>query len=135
MKVREDRKMAYARIDDDSDVNVFSTGNELICAECMRVKSDSYHTSSREKMILHLQEHTNKGDLVPPMVFQRLTREIMMEVIEFYIWSIEHQSWWLQNQHGYTKDIVQAGRFKAFDAITICRSANIVKTEELMVPA
>ena len=125
--------MAYARQNEESDLYVFSTGNELVCAGCLREKSTDYHTASRREMIEHLRDHVAKGDRVPKEAFDRLSREMMMESV-FYIWSVEHQGYWRQNRCGYTPEIDEAGKFDGSEAIKICNSANLFKTEEMMVP-
>lgn len=53
---------------------------------------------------------------------------------KYYIWSIEHQAWWKPGHMGYTINISEAGKFVEDEAIKICEKANIVKTQETMIP-
>lgn len=42
----------------------------------------------------------------------------------YLIWSEEHQAWWKPAAAGYTRSILQAGRYSKADADTICATAN-----------
>lgn len=52
----------------------------------------------------------------------------------FLIYSLEHQAWWTKNCYSYEKDLTKAGVFSAESALMICKEANMVSLEELMVP-
>ena len=54
--------------------------------------------------------------------------------VRFFIWSIEHEGWWLPTKHGYTQDIEKAGRFSLGEAEDIVSEANFVRTEEIAIP-
>jgi hypothetical protein len=52
----------------------------------------------------------------------------------YVIWSIEHQAWWPISRMGYVETLAAAGRFSFAEATAIVTSANIVKTNECMIP-
>lgn len=52
----------------------------------------------------------------------------------FLIWSIEHNAWWRAGRWGYSQHLADAGFYTKAEAVEICRGANIVKTNECMIP-
>lgn len=42
----------------------------------------------------------------------------------FYIWSFEHDAWWLPNENGYVEDFHAAGKYSFADAMKIVNDAN-----------
>lgn len=42
----------------------------------------------------------------------------------WHIWSNEHSAYWRQNSNGYTKNILEAGRYSEEEALKICKCAN-----------
>lgn len=58
----------------------------------------------------------------------------------FYIRNLEREGrgnlvwWWKANSQGYTTDLEQAGYYTKEQAEAITKAANIVKTEDVMVP-
>ena len=53
----------------------------------------------------------------------------------FIIYSFEREMFWKANQRGYTKLETEAGKYTLDEALEICRSANIGKIQEAMIPA
>jgi hypothetical protein len=58
----------------------------------------------------------------------------------YYIRNLERESrgnlvvWWKPNHQGYTTDLEQAGFYTQQQAEEITKAANIIKTEDVMVP-
>lgn len=57
----------------------------------------------------------------------------------YLIWSYEHDAWWAPFEHGYTRDLTQAGRYLHPRAYQICRNANAYDwpgglPKEVMIP-
>lgn len=52
----------------------------------------------------------------------------------YLIWSIEHQAWWLPNHNGYTDEPFKAGQYNIIEARQILAQANLVMTNEAMIP-
>ena len=55
----------------------------------------------------------------------------------YYIWSIEHDAWWMPGSHGYTKVSANAGKYTESEAIKLVTQANIVSVSvpnEALVP-
>jgi hypothetical protein len=50
------------------------------------------------------------------------------------IWSIEHQAWWRPGRWGYTRELARAGRYTGDEALEILTRANIVRTNECLIP-
>lgn len=42
----------------------------------------------------------------------------------YLVWSNEHGAWWRPNSQGYTKRVVNAGRYSREEAINIARDAH-----------
>lgn len=55
-------------------------------------------------------------------------------MINYYIWSLEHQSWWKPGHCGYTPRIIEAGKYSEAEANKILERANIVDTQEIIIP-
>ena len=53
---------------------------------------------------------------------------------EYLIWSIEHGAWWGPQWRGYTQDLSAAGIYSRIEAEAILRQANLVRTNECMIP-
>ena len=70
------------------------------------------------------------------------SREVWTEAIDennkYYVWSIEHNAWWADAEHGYTTDKTKAGIYTFDKAREICKNANLghksYKPQEAMVP-
>ena len=43
----------------------------------------------------------------------------------YYIWSFEHDAWWLPNENGYVEDFHAAGKYPLKRAAEIVKAANI----------
>lgn len=56
------------------------------------------------------------------------------EMTKFLIWSIEHGAWWAPARSGYTVNIREAGRYTWGEAKAIVDDANIVTTNECVIP-
>ena len=52
----------------------------------------------------------------------------------YLIWSIEHDAWWRPGRMGYTRELAEAGRYDHDEARTILRQANLVETNECLIP-
>jgi len=50
--------------------------------------------------------------------------DLIMEKNLFWIYSIEHSSWWRPDHRGYTNDLKKAGMYSVDKATAICQSAN-----------
>ena len=48
---------------------------------------------------------------------------------KWYIWSIEHQGWWMPDENGYTSKKQYAGRYTFERACQIVKNANISNFE------
>lgn len=44
--------------------------------------------------------------------------------MSYFIWSNEHNSWWMPNMCGYTKDVGKAGVYSRQEALDVCNGAN-----------
>jgi hypothetical protein len=64
--------MSYARMGDDSDVYVYSTGYSLICQWCWGGNRDFYSTAD---MLTHLDEHRAAGERVPDRCYEGLRED------------------------------------------------------------
>lgn len=42
---------------------------------------------------------------------------------EYLVWSVQKDAWWGPGQHGYVRDIRQAGRYSRHEAMMICARA------------
>jgi hypothetical protein len=42
----------------------------------------------------------------------------------YIIWSEEHQAWWRPGGSGYTRSLLEAGRYSQKDAVSIVTDAN-----------
>lgn len=64
-------------------------------------------------------------------------------MINFLVWSTEHQAFWRAHQCGYTSDVKHAGRYTFEQAKYICKQSSVGfdsfgirnNPDELMVPA
>jgi len=52
----------------------------------------------------------------------------------FVIWSFEHRAWWGPARRGYTKALVEAGRYAKAEADAIVADANIAQEHEMAIP-
>jgi hypothetical protein len=43
--------------------------------------------------------------------------------MKYLIWSTERGAWWRPAERGYTRDILEAGRYSRVEAIELCRRA------------
>lgn len=66
--------MSYARWGWGSDVYVFFTGDWIECCGCDMVSEEisTFQAYSTGDMVKHLWEHENKGDIVPPDIYDLL---------------------------------------------------------------
>ena len=66
--------MSYCRFGDDSDVNMYPTGeNEICCCACQLKKGGTYN---QEEALEHLEHHRVAGHMVKQHAIDRLKREI-----------------------------------------------------------
>lgn len=61
--------MSYARLGQESDVYVFSTGTFLCCHFC---EPQARFSQTTADMLEHLRGHQERGDKVPQSAFDRL---------------------------------------------------------------
>ncbi len=52
---------------------------------------------------------------------------------EYYVWSIEHNSWWRANSNGYSNLLSEAGLYTKRQATIIIGGANIARVDECMI--
>ncbi|HWK10849.1 MAG TPA: hypothetical protein VNR64_12400 [Vicinamibacterales bacterium] len=52
----------------------------------------------------------------------------------YLIWSIEHDAWWRPGERGYTRTLTEAGRYAEPRARAIVQRANMVRTNECLIP-
>lgn len=52
----------------------------------------------------------------------------------YLVWSIEHDAWWRPGWQGYTRVIGEAGVYSRHEAERILERANVMKTNECMIP-
>jgi hypothetical protein len=57
-----------------------------------------------------------------------------VKVKEYKIWSIEHNCWRGADFSGYTQNLNEAGIYQESEALSICKTANVVITDECMIP-
>lgn len=50
------------------------------------------------------------------------SRELLQSE-DYLVWSNEHRAWWKPGGHGYTRGLVEAGRFTRANALRICSDA------------
>lgn len=43
----------------------------------------------------------------------------------YLIWSNEHRGWWRSGEHGYSRDLAEAGHYSRDRALQICRKATM----------
>lgn len=57
------------------------------------------------------------------------------QIRDWLIWSLEHEAWWKPGKSGYTRNVLEAGRYTQLEAIEICHEANLYseQLEEVML--
>lgn len=68
--------MSYARVGADSDVYVYSDGEELNCVFCSLSGGGAFSTKVPVVMKAHLDEHVKTGDKVPAYCMSRLENDV-----------------------------------------------------------
>lgn len=75
--------MSYARWSSTSEVYVYLDGaGQYICCDCGLAPAPRFIAPSALRMIDHLQEHRDAGDLVPESAFERLLKETEDQLTE-----------------------------------------------------
>ena len=71
--------MSYARMNDDSDVYVYSGGGVLHCQWCKLGRDD--FSGDRAAMLAHLDAHKSAGHRVPEAAIERIKGELSGELL------------------------------------------------------
>lgn len=51
-----------------------------------------------------------------------------------HVWSFQHVGWWKPNEHGYSTEIQEAGKYLLGRAWDICSRANVRHVQDAIVP-
>ena len=70
MQIVRERRMSYCKVGPDSDVYAyFHRLGHTVCETC------DWTGQTKSALIIHLEEHRERGDKVPDATFARLRRE------------------------------------------------------------